>query len=57
MKEVNREERQKLCGEDGVELLLGYLTTRVLDLPIPEAGTPEARWHSLGHPTLLIDPG
>ena len=40
MREVNRAERQKLCGEDGVKLLLTYLDTSVLDLPIPEAG----RW-------------
>eukprot|EP00974_Lingulodinium_polyedra_P048754 4682638-Lingulodinium_polyedra.AAC.1 len=38
MREVSREERKKLRGDDGVELLLRYLEESVLDLPIPEAG-------------------
>lgn len=25
------------------------------DVPLPEEGSPEARWHDLGQPTLLID--
>ena len=38
MREVDRAERQKLCGDNGVELILKYLEESVLDLPIPEAG-------------------